>query len=108
MAQRGKPRFIAFKFLDPMTSPRIKQDESLAHLLTYLCETRRPMVFGPAIYLIPVKENGKLADAKTESIAIGMWVGGYKIRLFEDVEAPPAPGVDFITQTEFEINYEGN
>lgn len=108
MAKKPKARFIAYRFMDPMTSPRIKQDEVLFELLLYLGPREAHWVGGPAIYYVPVKADGTLADAKTESLPIGMWVGGFKIRLFEGVEAPLAPGVDFITQTKFETDYEGN
>jgi hypothetical protein len=82
-------------------SPKIKQDESLAGLLDYLSSGREcPRVYGPAIYFIPVKD-GRLVDPKVGAVGIGLWVGGRKIRLFEFVEPPPAPGVEFIRQTEF-------
>jgi hypothetical protein len=103
MGRRGaRPRFIAYKFVDPLTSPKIKQDESLAGLLDYLHLLDRvmPRVYGPAIYYIPVKD-GKLIDPKLGATGIGIWAGGRKIRLFEFVEPPPAPGVEFIRQTEF-------
>ena len=96
-----KPRFIAYKSPDPMLSPRIKQDESLARLLVYLEDRNyRPSVFGPAIYYIPVKD-GKLVNPKLAAVGAGIWMGGMKIRLFEFADPPPAPGVEFIRQTEF-------
>jgi len=98
--RRARPRFIAYRFIDPLTSPKIKQDESLVGLLDYLSERERPQVYGPAIYFIPVKD-GKLVAPKLGATGIGIWVGGRKIRLFEFVEPPPAPGVEFIRQTEF-------
>ena len=98
--RRARPRFIAYKFPDPLASPKIKQDESLACLLDYLGFTTKPRVFGPAIYFIPVR-NGKLVVPKYGATGIGIWVGGRKIRLFEFVEPPTAPGVEFIRQTEF-------
>jgi hypothetical protein len=100
MPRKIRPLFIAYKFVDPLTSPRIKQDTSLSCLLDYLGLKTKPRAYGPAIYCIPVKD-GKLVDPKYGATGIGIWVGGRKIRLFESVEAPPAPGVEFIRQTEF-------
>lgn len=100
MARNPKPRFVAYRFVDPLTSPRIKGDESLAALCDYLEGRTVPSVFGPAIYHVPVK-HGRLVDEKTGAIGIGLWAGGRKIRLFEFVTAPPAPGVEFIRQVEF-------
>ena len=100
MPRKIEPLFIAYKFVDPLTSPRIKQDKSLAGLLDYLTERCVPRVYGPAIYFIPVKD-GKLVNPRFEAVGIGLWVGGRKIRLFEFMEPPPAPGVEFIRQTEF-------
>lgn len=100
MPRKIRPLFIAYKFVDPLTSPRIKQDTSLSCLLDYLSFKMKPQVYGPAIYYIPVKD-GKLVAPKYGATGIGIWVGGRKIRLFESVEAPPAPGVEFIRQTEF-------
>lgn len=102
MPRKIRPLFIAYKFVDPLTSPRIKRDTSLAGLLDYLHlhEKVLPQVYGPAIYFVPVVE-GRLVDVKTAAQGIGIWVGGRKIRLFELVEPPPAPGVEFIRQTEF-------
>ena len=99
--RKVRPRFIAYKFPDPLASPKIKQDESLAGLLDYLHHHEKvvPRAFGPAIYFIPVRD-GKLVDPKYSATGIGIWVGGRKIRLFEFVEPPPAPGVEFIRQTE--------
>lgn len=99
-ARKSKPRFAAYRFVDPLTSPRIKGDESLAGLCDYLEGRVTPSVFGPAIYFVPVKD-GRLVDEKTGAIGIGLWAGGRKIRLFEFVTAPPAPGVEFIRQVEF-------
>jgi hypothetical protein len=96
-----KPFFIAYRLTDPMVSPKIKRDESLVDLLDYLyLHHYRWHVYGPAIYYVPVID-GVLADIKTAAIGIGIWMGGRKIRLFEFVEPPPAPGVEFIRQTEF-------
>ena len=100
MARTPKPRYVAFRFVDPLTSPRIKGDESLADLLDYLEARMEPRVYGPAIYFQPVKD-GRLVDVKTGAIGIGLWAGGRKIRLFEFVPEPPAPGVEFIRQVEF-------
>ena len=106
MPRKIRPLFIAYKFVDPLTSPRIKRDESLAGLLDYLdLNEVLPQVYGPAIYFIPVKD-GKLVDPKYGATGIGIWMGGRKIRLFEFVEPPPAPGVEFIRQTEFVTEYE--
>lgn len=102
MGLEPKPRFIAYRFADPLTSVKFKQDESLAGLLDFLALhwRMRPRVYGPAIFFRPVK-NGKLVDPKYGATPIGIWVGGRKIRLFEFIEPPPAPGVEFIRQTEF-------
>jgi hypothetical protein len=72
----------------------------LAGLCDYLEGRITPSVFGPAIYHVPVKD-GRRVDEKTGAIGIGIWAGGRKIRLFEFVDAPPAPGVEFIRQIEF-------
>ena len=98
--RKVRPRFVAYDFVDPLTSRKIKQDESLAGLLDYLSERQCPRVYGPAIYLIPI-EDDKLVDPKYGATGIGIWMGGRKIRLFEFVEPPPAPGVEFVRQTEF-------
>ncbi len=93
--------FIAYRFPDPMVSVKIKRSESLADLLDHLAARGiKPTAFGPAIYYIPV-EDGRLVDIKTAALGVGIWMGGMKIRLFEFVEPPPSPGVEFIRQTEF-------
>jgi hypothetical protein len=100
---RRKPRpfFIAYRFTDPMMAPKIKRSESLVDLLDYLyLRHYRWYVFGPAIYYVPVVD-GRSVDIKTSALGIGIWAGGRKIRLFEFVEPPPAPGVEFVRQTEF-------
>ena len=84
-----------------MMAPKIKRSESLVDLLAHLAaRSIRPAVYGPAIYYVPVKD-GRLVDIKTGALGIGIWAGGRKIRLFEFVEPPPAPGVEFIRQIEF-------
>jgi hypothetical protein len=99
--RKVRPIFIAYRFVDPMMAPKIKRSESLADLLDHLAaRCIRPAVYGPAIYYVPAVD-GKLVDIKTAALGIGIWMGGRKIRLFEFVEPPPAPGVEFIRQTEF-------
>ncbi len=96
-----KAFFIAYRFPDPMVSVKIKRSESLVDLLDHLAARGvKPAVFGPAIYYVPV-EDGELVDIKTAALGVGIWMGGMKIRLFEFVEPPPAPGVEFVRQTEF-------
>lgn len=102
MAASPEPRWIAFRFPDPMGSPRIKQDEDLASLLEYLAASGyTPMVYGPAIYYRPVR-NGALVHERRDVLPIGTWDGGMKISLFENVEPPPAPGVEFRQKIKFE------
>ena len=102
MAKRkDRPQFIAYRFPDPMVSVKIKRSESLVDLLDHLAARGvKPTAFGPAIYYVPVK-GGELVDIKTAALGVGIWMGGMKIRLFEFAEPPPAPGVEFIRQTEF-------
>ena len=96
-----KPLFIAYRFPDPMVSVKIKRSESLADLLDHLAARGvLPTAFGPAIYYVPTKD-GALVDIKTGALGVGIWMGGMKIRLFEFVEPPPSPGVEFVRQIEF-------
>jgi hypothetical protein len=109
MPTKHEPRWIAFRFPDPMCSPRIKQESDLAALLSYLvAKDFKPEIYGPAIYYRPVID-GVLAHERRDVRPLGTWVGGMKIRLFEGVEPPPAPGVEFIRQIQFidEGNQDG-
>lgn len=101
MAARRRPRWVAFAFPDPMCSPRIKQDEDLASLLTYLAERgHRPGVYGPVIYFRPVVD-GELVDLRRNVLPVGVWEGGMKIRLCEGVEEPPLQGIEFVSPIQF-------
>ena len=95
-----RPRFIAYRFADPMTSPKIKQSESLPDLLAYLSDRETPRVFGPAIYYLPVT-GGRLVDRKIGAVGVGLWQGGMKILLFEGASEYPAPGVEYVKPIEF-------
>jgi len=101
VTRKHNPRWIAFRFPDPMCAPRIKQDEDLAALLSYLVEkVRKPAIYGPVIFY-RAATDGVLVHERRDVMPIGTWEGGMKIRLCEGVEAPPAPGVEFLKPIQF-------